>query len=315
MAARGGSDVVSAPDIELAEAPAARAGFRDRITAGIARGLIAAARRGKWPENLKFGERLGDLARTIGLRRRVARENLALAFPEKSDRERDEILREHYHELGRVCIEYARFAGLANAPPGEVLTRITGAEHLQRVREEGRGAILLTGHFGNFELMGAMLAKIHPTFVVVKPLSNPLMDEWITAERSSAALRLIPIGSAMRGAFAALKANHWIEMVADQDARRHGVFVPFFGRLASTPVGPAELALRARAPIVMGFGFRLPDGRFELRIDPPLTIDSPKAPDAAQRLTAAHTARLEAMIRERPSAWFWLHRRWKTPPP
>jgi KDO2-lipid IV(A) lauroyltransferase len=119
----------------------------------------------------------------------------------------------------------------------------------------------------------------------------------------------------MRGAFAALRANRWVAMLADQDARRHGVFVPFFGRSASTPVGPAALALRAGAPIIMGFDRRLPDGRHRLVIEPPLEIENPEASDAALRLTAAHTARLEARVREQPPLWFWLHRRWKTSPP
>ena len=313
-APRAAPDSGASPDA-VPGAVAARGRLRDRVTTGLARALIARVRAARWPAVLAQGARLGDLGHALGLRRNVARENLARAFPQLEPAARARILREHYRELGRVCIEYARLAELSRAAEGEVLTRIEGLEHLMRARDEGRGAILLTGHFGSFELLGAWLARYHPVDFVVQTLSNPGMDAWIRAERSAAGVGQIPIGAGMRGALAALRANRWVAMLADQDARSHGVFVPFFGRLASTPVGPASLSLRTGAPIVMGFDRRLPDGRHVLVVEPAVTITDPEASDAALRLTAAHTARLEARVREQPESWFWLHRRWKTPPP
>jgi len=115
--------------------------------------------------------------------------------------------------------------------------------------------------------------------------------------------------------FRALRENRWVAVVADQDARRNGVFVPFFGRGCSTPTGPAELALRTGAPIIMGFETRRPDGRHELDLLPPLAMPEGRDGAAVTALTAAHTAVLEAWVRRRPSSWFWLHRRWKTRPP
>ena len=91
--------------------------------------------------------------------------------------------------------------------------------------------------------------------------------------------------------------------------------MPFFGTLASTPVGPAEIALRTGAPIVMGFGHRRADGRHELDILPPLSMPEGAGAAAVRALTATHTAMLEDWIRRQPQMWFWLHRRWKTPPP
>jgi KDO2-lipid IV(A) lauroyltransferase len=104
-------------------------------------------------------------------------------------------------------------------------------------------------------------------------------------------------------------------MLADQDARRAGVFVPFFGRPASTPAGPAAISLRSGAPIVMGFPRRLPDGRHILDIQPPFGVDGGDSPEAVLDLTARHTACLESWVRMHPAQWFWLHRRWKTAPP
>jgi Kdo2-lipid IVA lauroyltransferase/acyltransferase len=104
-------------------------------------------------------------------------------------------------------------------------------------------------------------------------------------------------------------------MLADQDARRHGVFVPFFGRLASTPEGPARLALQTGAPIVYGAVRRLADGRHRLDLDPPYFAEGGTSEENVRAVTAWHTARLEREVRASPENWFWLHRRWKTPPP
>jgi Kdo2-lipid IVA lauroyltransferase/acyltransferase len=111
-----------------------------------------------------------------------------------------------------------------------------------------------------------------------------------------------------------LRANRWVAMLADQDARRQGVFVPFLGHPASTAIGPARLALATGAPIVMGFDTRRDDGRHEIDVEPALEVDDPRAPDAAERLTALHVAMLERWVRRCPEMWFWLHRRWKTAP-
>ena len=178
----------------------------------------------------------------------------------------------------------------------------------------GRGAIFMSGHFGNFEFGAAWLARRMPVDLVVRPLSNPRVDAWLTARRRAAGFGLIRADAGVRAVFSALRDGHAVAMLADQDARRHGVFVPFLGRPASTPVGPARVSLRTGAPIVMGFVTRRADGRHELSIEPPI-VEGGEDDAAALRLTARHTAILEAWVRKRPEAWFWLHRRWKTAPP
>ncbi len=266
-----------------------------------------------WERSLALGGRLGDLARGLGLRRRVAEENLARAFPERAAGERAAILLEHYRELGRVVVEYARLAELARAPRGRVVAEVRGSQHLEAVR--GRGAILLSGHLGNFELLGATLGQAHPVDAVVRPLGNPGVEAMIARERARAGLGVISADRGIRRVYESLRCGRWVALVADQDARRHGAFVPFLGRPASTALGPARIALSAGVPIIMGFVTREPDGRMSLDVEPPLEIPDPSGPDAALRLTALHTARLEARVRMRPELWFWLHRRWKTAPP
>jgi KDO2-lipid IV(A) lauroyltransferase len=277
------------------------------------RALRAGARSMSWERSLSLGARLGDLARAIGLRRRVAGENLARAFPERAEAERAEWLRRHYRELGRVIVEYARLAELARAPLGRPIAAVRGVEHLDRLR--GRGAILMTGHFSSFELLGAWLAGTHPVDVVARPLGNPGVEALLQRERRAAGVGLISADTGARRVYQALRAGRWVAMLADQDARRAGAFVPFLGRQASTATGPARIALATGAPIVMGFVTRRADGRLELDLEPPLEAPDPRMPDAVVRLTALHAAHLERWVRRHPELWFWLHRRWKTAPP
>ena len=285
----------------------------DRAVSLLARGAMAGLRGLSWERARAAGERLGDAVRGLGLRRRVAQENLALAFPLWSAAERERVLREHYRELGRVVAEYAHLDRLARAPLGEVLVETAGIEALEPLRS--RGAILMSGHFSNFELMGAMVARLNPVDFLVKPLSNVGVERFIARRRAEAGVGCISTSEGQRGIYQALAAGRWVAILADQDASQRGLFVPFFGRPASTAAGPARLSLKSGAPIVMGFAVRRPDGRFDLQIEGPLELAEPETPDAVLRLTAHHVAVLEARVRARPELWFWLHRRWKTRPP
>jgi KDO2-lipid IV(A) lauroyltransferase len=284
------------------------------VEAWLARGVASAAARRPWPAVLSLGARIGDVARTLGLRRRVAEDNLERAFPEREAAWRARVLAEHYRELGRVFVEYPRLAELVHAADGVVVAEVRGVEHLDAARAAGRGAILLGAHYGNFELVGAWCGQRHPLDFVVKPLSNPRVEAMLVEQRRRAGVGQIALGSGVRRVYAALRANRWVALVADQDARRHGVFVPFLGRPASTPIGPAELSLRTGAPIVMGFTERLADGRQRLTIHPPLWPEASHDADAVRALTARHVAALETVVRANPAPWFWLHRRWKTQP-
>jgi Kdo2-lipid IVA lauroyltransferase/acyltransferase len=282
------------------------------VTAALAGGTMNALRALSWARARAVGESLGDAARALGIRRRVAEGNLALAFPSRDPAWRAGVLREHYRELGRVVAEYAHLDRLARAPFGEVFVEVRNLERFEPLR--GRGAILLSGHYSSFELMGAAMTRLNPVDFLVRPLSNPRVERLIARRRAAAGIGTISTYEGTRGVYKALAAGHWVAFLADQDARRHGVFVPFLGSPASTAVGPARIAIRTRAPIITGFAVRRADGRLDLDVDEVLDLPEDDSPESVLRLTAAHVAVLERRVRARPELWFWLHRRWKTRP-
>ena len=284
------------------------------MQAALVDGLALSIRALPWRTSLGVGAALGDGARWLGLRRRVAADNLVRAFPDRTEAERSSILVAHYRELGRVTVEYPRLGELVRSKERAVVAEVRGLEHLERAQAAGRGAILLSGHYGNIELLGAWLGRMHPVSFVVRPLSNTRVEAWIARQRTSAGVGTISANSRVREVYTGLENNEWMAMLADQDARRHGVFVPFLGTPASTATGPARIAIATGAPIIMGFVTRRDDGRVELDIEPPLVAENPRAADAAERLTARHVAILEHWVRRHPAMWFWLHRRWKTKP-
>jgi len=285
------------------------------LEAWLARALHATVRALPRRAALMLGAQLGDVARMLGIRRRVALANLELAFPERSAGERMRILVAHYRDVGMMMCEAARGVANLHAREGEVIAHVRGLEHLERAKRAGRGAIVLTAHYGDFGLLGAWLGRLNPLMMFGKALQNPAVEALLVRTCEEAGMRRIVAGPGLRHLVAGLRNNHWAMMLADQDAGSGGVFVPFMGRLCSTTPGPAEISLRTGAPIVMAFITRRDDDRNEIDVLPPLVLEHPDAPDAVARLTALHAAMLERWVRMHPPMWFWLHRRWKTPPP
>ncbi len=264
-----------------------------------------------------LGGGLGALARYAGIRVAVARANLARAFPGRPLAEREAILRGAYAQAGMSAVEILRFPRMTPAALDRILPSVEGFEHITAARALGRGVVLLTGHFGAGELLGALVARQgYPLTFFVREQSNPLVDGDLQARRSALGVAVLAHGVGVRGVLRALQGNQCIALIADQDAGRRGVFVDFFGAPASTPPGPAEFALRSGAPLVMGRLVRETDGRYLGKFYPPLVL-APGGDHAAdvRELTALHTRMLEDWIRERPEQWLWTHRRWKTAAP
>lgn len=267
--------------------------------------------------SVRAGAALGDLVWRLGIRRKVVRDNLAHAGDALGpDADLDAIERGCYRSLGRALAEYARLSGRGRA---DVLAsiRVEGDAPMLDALSRGQGVIALSGHYGSLEAMGTAFTRrtaVKPTLLVA-PMRNPLATKLFREYRESYGVGLIEVGPRMREAFAILKKGGFLCMAADQDAGRHGIFVDFLGRPASTPTGPVELALRTGAPIVFGRVTREGEFRHVVRMDPPVYLESQGDREATVRhYTQLFADRLADSIRARPDHWFWLHRRWKTRP-
>jgi KDO2-lipid IV(A) lauroyltransferase len=251
--------------------------------------------------------------------RRIGLVNLAIAFPEKSPRERLRILVTSYRNLGRTIAECAHMARLTHA---NVRERIGFAnESLWRQLPSilpQRGILVLTGHFGNWELFAHAHGLLgYPVHLVRQTIKNPLIDAFIDRMRRRAGTRTLRKHAAARGVLRALADHALMVLPLDQNAsRRTGVFVEFFGKLASTNAGFGRIVARTGVPVYPAFLVREGTSpRHRIVILPRVPFASMADRDqAAREFTQRCTAVLEAMIREHPDHWLWTHKRWRTRP-
>jgi KDO2-lipid IV(A) lauroyltransferase len=283
---------------------------------GGIRAIETATRLLPWPAALACARSVGRLAWRLGVRRSVCEENVARALADTTDTaERRRIAIGAYENLGILALEFFRLLHLSAAQRRDLL-EFEGLEIFQQILEEGRGAIAVTGHYGNWEILGACaVAHGLPVSVVVQRLRNRRLDAFLWQSREALGMRILERGMALRGVGEHLRANRLVGFLSDQDARRRGCFVPFFGIPASTPKGAAQMALRHRVPLVPFFGLRLPDGRHRMIVHAPL--EPPVGADEEQAVADLMTrfnGLLEQTIRREPSQYLWLHRRWKSRP-
>ena len=269
---------------------------------------------------LGFSAAVAGLAIRLDRRhRRIGLTNLAIAFPEKTERERLAILIASYRNLGRMVAECARLGKLDARNVRDVVRIEDEAlwSQLPAALEEN-GLLVLTGHFGNWELFAYAHGLLgHPVHLVAQTIKNPLIDGWLMAMRERGGTRTLRKHRAARAVLETLDRHGLMVLPLDQNAsRRTGVFVEFFGRLASTNSGFARIALRADVPIYPAFLVR--DGesaRHRIVILPRVPIGSmANRESAAHELTQRCTAILEEMIRRYPDHWLWTHKRWRTRP-
>ena len=256
----------------------------------------------------------------LRIRRQVALQNLQQAFPEKTAGEIFDIGKSCYKHFGMMMLECLRMQTMARE---ELLALIEPAggvveSELDRLQRENTGAILLTAHFGNWEYLGVWVAaKGYPVSFINQPQNNPHVDRLIQRTREGMGAHMIARGSmGLRLILRALRERRFVFILPDQDAGRDGIFVPFFGRPASTARGAAAFALKSAVPIVICMLSRQTNGRYSLMTER-LSFDfSPGGDENAKitEITRRYTAAMETHIRRCPEQWLWLHRRWKNQP-
>jgi KDO2-lipid IV(A) lauroyltransferase len=265
-----------------------------------------------------LGTATGELGYRLARKHtRVALKNLEVAFGDAlTPEERRRITRACWRHYGQITADAAAFHRLR---PEDIGTRIRyeGLEALRAAHAEGKGVLLLSGHFGHWELTAYMQGFLGcPLVMITKPMDNPKVEALLAGLRSGSGNTIVAKADAVRAALKALSSGLGVAVMIDQDARASGIFVPFFGRPSSTISTVGTLHLRTGAAVVATFSFPEADGGWRITYQrltfPGLTGQREQD---VWRITAETTALLEARIRERPELWLWMHRRWKTPPP
>ena len=216
--------------------------------------------------------------------------------------------------FGRMLMEVLGIDRLTRESVNSLVS-FRGREYLDDAVAAG-GCILATAHSGNWELLSAALSlNGYPLAAIAQKQHNAAMDRFINEQRQAPGAEIV-YRSDVRDMVRLLDRGKIIGLLMDQDSHRQGVFVPFFGRLASTPVGPAAIARLRGAPIVPVFIHELAAGRHEIVVHPALTVAKTRnREEDIYQATLQLTQIVEAHIRQHPTEWFWLHNRWKTPPP
>lgn len=250
--------------------------------------------------------------------RLVGLENLRMAYgDEMTEAQRDQTVRgvyrhfcmmlmEIFHTPKRITLEnYRRYIKLVGHEP--VLDRLLSQKPM----------IMLSGHYGNWEMAGYVFGLFgFPTYSVARTLDNAHLERYLLSFRERTGQKMIPKSGGYDQIVEVLETNKPLSMLADQDAGQRGMFVDFFGRPASTHKAIALLAIEHNAPVVVGVARRIGPGfRYELRCAEIIEPGEFKG-DAndAQLLTQRYTSVLEELIRQDPSQYLWLHRRWKNQP-
>ena len=251
------------------------------------------------------------LDRAVPRLRRVARQNLAMALPERSAEAREAIIDGSFRSVGRVLLAVARFPSIDRENVREWI-RYQGYEHFAAALERGKGVLFATGHLGNWELSAFSHALMSaPMSVVVRPLDNPHLDHFVERRRGLSGNHLISKRDFARPILQALRRNQAVGILVDQNVLPEaGVFVDFFGKPACSGTTFAKIAARSGAAVIPGFAFWSDEEqRHILHFYPEVPVTGDVEAD-----TGAIQKAVECAIREHPDQWLWIHRRWKSRP-
>lgn len=265
---------------------------------------------------LKFGNIIGDFLRIASKKRyNITLNNISTAL-NIGYVESKQIADAAYRNLGITLTELLVLDKLSQEEIREYV-KYTNFELIEEAYKEGNGIILLSGHFGNWELLAYTAGQFAnlPITVIIKPQSNKFADKYLNRTRVSGGNKIVSMYKAARTIVTELKSGNIIAMLADQNAgRNNDVFAEYFGRYAATYSAPAALSLKFNSPIIIGFAVRDNDGIYNVelkRINPnEFTNDE----EGIKAMTQKHVSILEGEVRKHPHLWAWQHRRWKHSP-
>lgn len=285
---------------------------RHRIEYGAARAAFRLFGVLPRPVSLSVGRALGRFAYSpFRVRREVVESQIADSFPDRDSDWVRRTARECYRHFGREAAEIVRLEG---GGAGDMLSRVQNVDEARAAFHSrvvpGLGAVIVTGHLGNWEAAGATVASMGmPLAAVVKRQSNSEFDRLLVQSRRRIGIEPVYMEDARDRLPEMIRSGISVALVADQDAGNRGLSIPFLGRPASTFRGPARLSLSTGGPLFFGAAVREGDG-YRAIVEPVQT--SLDGDDATLDLTEKWVRRLETWVRRYPDQYFWFHRRWKT---
>lgn len=265
---------------------------------------------------LKAGRFLGSCVfRIWGRRSEIAQKNLATVFKNKSVKEIEDIAQKVFQNIGQTLIEFVSSKGWDK---NELLAHFEkeGLENMEKAFSQGKGIILLTAHFDNWEVLGMALSAMgYKLNVVARPLDNPHLDGVVNQMRSRFGTKVIVNINGIKDMIKALRRNETVGILIDQNLYENAVFVDFFGKTAATtPIIPL-LAQKTGAAVIPIHSLRYPGGKHKMIFEKELVMK--KCVDRAEFIkenTRLCNQVVERWVWSKPELWFWVHNRWKTQP-
>ncbi|MCG9127301.1 lysophospholipid acyltransferase family protein [Candidatus Poribacteria bacterium] len=266
--------------------------------------------------SLKIGGLLGGIVYKFSLHQRnIAYENIRHSLKNTDEKFLKIYVKQCFQNLGKTAVEFMQFPKKSKELIQDSV-QFQGIHHIENALSQGNGAIILTGHFGNWELLAASIStKVAPLTPIVRHLRSHRLNELVTKYRKIAGYTTIDRDTGIRDALRCLRTNNLLGIVADVDTTVNGVFVDFFGRPAYTPYSPIAFALKTGAAILPSFIIRQPDGSHHAIIEPMMELiqTDNKEQDIIDN-TQKFTNIIENYIQKYPEQWIWMHERWKTQP-
>lgn len=267
--------------------------------------------------NLHVASAIGSLIHRVDKKHAErSRTNLRRSFPAWPEQRVDACAKASMQHLVRFAIEMLYTPRLVHESNWADRLRCGRMGEALAILNSGKPSILVTGHFGNFEMLGYALATLgYKVHAIARPLDNPLVNDWVLGVRELKGLTIISKHQATEHMPAVMERGGALAIVADQNAR-NGLQVPFMGRLASSYKSVALMARRYKAPIICGYAMRRGD-RFQYEFGTTDVIyphEWEEQQDSLYYITARYTRALEVAARMQPDQYWWMHRRWKTRP-
>lgn len=243
--------------------------------------------------------------------------NLEIAYPEHSAAQRRHLAARSFEHFIRLLVESCYCPRLFHEASWSWHNRLGSFGNALKLLNSGKPAIVLTGHLGNWEVLGSTMALLgYPIHAVARPIDHPLINDWLLGIRQRRGLKILAKKHAADDMVSILRAGGVLAFLADQSAGSRGMFVPFFGRLASAHKSIALLALTQNVPIIVGYARRIDrDFGFELGVaDVIEPHDWADRRDPVYYVTARHVRAIERIVRRWPEQYLWMHRRWRRRP-